>query len=649
MNTSRRGNGRSEVQAKQSPFIGAAPALEHGQRGVGVFADLLNVDVFKDHLESRKPFIFAGPSVGTGLTNAVSTCVWDDSGDYVLTWNPTLQTLTAAKIDSDSKQSYGLGFGSENCQLVRSDKSAVLFSDGGNGLVSLTSGTLSARALGLSNYAKFGSMDNPFAKTYKLYRYGIEVCRKTDGVITESSSIRRCSRNSKFVTSGGGFFSLAYHNWGYYDVVRIWRSMQLNVTADSLNNVAVGSQDELYLVATIPVDSLPTTAGGTYTIGKVVVTKYADDGWWSFVETLADDDLDDTTVQTIDSINLSPFPACPSGCHAGGRYWGVVDGGVAYSLPGGTIYRELFDPLNVLSTPGEQPTAIVEFYGDVIVFTAGSTWRITAADPVNGISKITSFGVAKPSHVGVLEGIGVFAVCQDQRCRIMTTSLSLVESVGGISFSEHVGKLFSNGCSVVAHCGDIYVADLTAGLWKLNLSSGCGWSRYSMASDTFCGAVVYADGAKIAFIRASDRRPFRFLTGSSSIDVTSDGGQSQFSCSVVASLDAGRGYFELRDVCLRALSHLSDVSTIVLSAVSQGQSWTPDGAAPYGVVAAGTMSELQVLAPRATAYRARPVGRWMTVSLSYRGGVDLYEFILNGVMQETVRAGWNPLAIFAGA
>jgi hypothetical protein len=63
----------------------------------------------------------------------------------------------------------------------------------------------------------------------------------------------------------------------------------------------------------------------------------------------------------------------------------------------------------------------VEFYGDVLVFTEGATWRITAGNPANGISKVAGFGVRGPSYLGVMEGIGVFAVNQDSMCRILTT------------------------------------------------------------------------------------------------------------------------------------------------------------------------------------------------------------------------------------
>ena len=85
-----------------------------------------------------------------------------------------------------------------------------------------------------------------------------------------------------------------------------------------------------------------------------------------------------------------------------------------------------------------------------------------------------------------------------------------------------------------------------------------------------------------------------------------------------------------------------------MSASVQGQAWTP-AQAPYAAIPAGEMSELRILAPRATSYKARPVGRWMLITLTYTGGVDLYGFILHGVAQASVKPSWNPLAIFGGS
>ena len=646
MNTARRANGRSEASISQRPFIGAAPALAPMQRGPGVFSDLLNVDVYQDRLASRKPFTPAGAGLPAGdYSAAISVLMQSDSGDLALTYLPTTGILYGSMLGGSSVVSVSTGATGADCHLVADDKAAVLFSASGNRVINYAFSALSVRALGLQRFTYFGTMHNAAATSYKLYRYGIELCRKTGGVITESSSINRCKSSSKFTTYGGGAFNLTSFGLGYYDTVRFWRSMQLNVTTSSLNNVAVGSPDELYLLASFSVDSLPTVTGNSVTVGPVTVTKTA--AGWSFSESAVDDDLDDTTIQTIESINLLPFPACASGCHASGRYWGVVDGGIAYSMPGGTLYRELYDPLNVLRTPGEQPAAIAYFCGDVIVFTAGGTWRVTSADPVNGIHKIASFGVSHASRLGVLDGVGIFAVCQDDLCRLLTPSLSWVDRVGGVAFSEHVGSLFSS-CSVSAHCGDVYVADTTAGLWKLNLSAGCGWSRYSMGSDSFCASLLYADGASVAFLRASDRRPFCFASSEGWTDTADDDTFSAFSCVAAASLDAGRGMFELRSAKMRMHSYLAYSSSVAISATVQGQAWTPFGTAPSAAIPASIVSELEVLAPMATAYKARPVGRWMIVALTYGGGVDLYELILCGMVQESVRPGWNPLAIFAG-
>ena len=642
------GNSRSEFKLEQSPFVGAAPALQPVQRSAGVFADLVNVDVFQDHLESRKPLAYCGAGLGGDLTGAISETMWTDSGDYVVTYRPATGTINAALIGGTTAMETGSGAVSPDCQLVRSDKSAVLFTAAGNKVITVENGLLFSRDLGLASYAKLGSMNNYQATTYKLYRYGIEVCRKTGGVITESSSIRRYGYNAKFTTSGGAYFQLQNRTLALYDTVRLWRSMQLNVTTDSLNNVAVGSPDELYLLASIPVSSLPLTVGAYITVSGVKITKAPESEWWQFEESTTDDGLDDTTVQTIESINLSPFPACGSGCHAAGRFWGVVDGGVAYSLPGGTIYRELFDPLNMLNTPGEQPTAVLEFYGDVLVFTKGSTWRITAGDPANGIYKVAGFGVSGPAYLGEVEGVGVFAVNQDSRCRVLTTSLNWVEEVGGIPFSDHIGDLFVSGCRVASCSGDVFVTASGGDIWKLNLSAGRGWSRYAIAGTSFAGAVVYADGASVAFLRASDRRPFKRVNSSLQVDTTDEGATSIFSCSVAASLDAGRGFVELRETLARMHSRIADDGSVQLSVSVQGQAWTPTEI-PYAVIPDGEMSELRILAPRATAYKARPVGRWMLVTLTYTGGVDLYGFILRGVTQASVKPSWNPLAIFGGS
>lgn len=640
------GNSRSEFKLEQSPFVGAAPALQQVQRSAGVFADLVNVDVFQDHLESRKPLAYCGAGLGGDLTGAISETMWTDSGDYVVTYRPATGALDAVLIGGATAMGTNSGAVSPDCQLVRSDKSAVLFTAAGNKVITVENGLLFSRDLGLASYAGLGPSFHPTATEYKLYRYGIEVCRSTNGVITESSGIRRKGTNSKFTTDAGGYFQLEDHTLLKYDTVRLWRSMQLNITTDALNNVAAGSPDELYLVATIPLEYLPSAEGEVLTIGTVSVR--VDGIGWKFTDTTTDDGLDDTTVQTIESINLSPFPACGSGCHAAGRFWGVVDGGVAYSLPGGTIYRELFDPLNVLNTPGEQPTAVLEFYGDVLVFTKGSTWRIIAGDPVNGIYKVAGFGVSSHAHLGEVEGIGVFAVNQDSRCRVLTTSLNWVEEVGGIPFSDHIGDLFDSGFRVASCCGDVFVTTSGGDIWKLNLSAGRGWSRYAIAGTSFAGAVTYADGASVAFLRASDRRPFRLVDSSLQVDTTDEGATSVFTCSVVTSLDAGRGFVELRETLARMHSRIADDGSVQLSVSVQGQAWTPTEI-PYAVIPEGEMAELRILAPRATAYRARPVGRWMLVTMTYTGGVDLYGFILQGVAQASVKPSWNPLAIFGGS
>ena len=66
------GNSRSEFKLEQSPFVGAAPALQPVQRSAGVFADLVNVDVFQDHLESRKPLVYCGAGLGGDLAGAIT-------------------------------------------------------------------------------------------------------------------------------------------------------------------------------------------------------------------------------------------------------------------------------------------------------------------------------------------------------------------------------------------------------------------------------------------------------------------------------------------------------------------------------------------------------------------------------------------------
>jgi hypothetical protein len=131
------------------------------------------------------------------------------------------------------------------------------------------------------------------------------------------------------------------------------------------------------------------------------------------------------------------------------------------------------------------------------------------------------------------------------------------------------------------------------------------------------------------------------------VDATDEGAISIFTCSVVASMDAGRGFVELRDVQARMHSRIADTGSVQLFVSSHGQAWTAEQT-PYASIPAGEMTELRVLAPRATAYKARPVGRWMLLTLTYTGGVDLYGLILRGVAQAQVKPSWNPLAIFGG-
>lgn len=639
--------GRNWFDVSQLPFVGMARNYSPTEYSKGVFSLLKNVDVTPTGISTRKDLKNLFPSKGGPFNffKATTACMWASDGDYFLALRSD-GILSYRKIGYVPSSGDGWGAlalsrdGSKSCQFVRVGEEIILFHPDGNLVLSSDgAGSLVQRPLGIARQAYFESFAyNALAVPgFKLYRYGIDCVRTVSGVPVNSSSIWRLNNDAKFYTDCVGEFAIPTTIG--YDTIRIWRSKQLNITADSGNNVVVGSPDELYLLCSIPLSSIPDT--GTLEIGDVEISKVSA-GIYRMQDDTMDISLDDTTVQGIDSINLDPIPASPCGALVGGRFWVGHDSDLAYSNPQGTIWRELFDPLNSMKI-GVSVTGICEHFGDVIALSVAETWRVPSGNPDAGRMKVESWGCESARKMACAGGVGLFAINQDGAFRLLNSSMQWVKTIGAIPFSDHFGAATaSNGQMTVEVCaGNIYVTS-TNSIMRLNLADGCGWSEYQIDGSYLSYAFTYADGAAVGFCDAFKMRGV-FLSGNTGWDDYDDlGSRSTIGVRASMVLSAVEGIVELWSVEAYAKSSAAPEMTCTVQGREWGQSSSQNPAVP------GEFERYQVIAPRATTYKSRPVGRYVQASITLDRVAEILDLKLQGIAQSYVRPGWSPFNVFGG-
>lgn len=644
--SSRPAVGRSWFDKSQLPFVGMARGYLPTEFTPGTFSLLQNVDVSPTSISTRKDMALLFPQSGAPVSfyGATTGCLWASDGDYFLALRAagslSYRQIGYVPTSGDGWKTLVLSRdGSKPCQFVRVGDEIILFHPDGNLVLSSNgSGTLVSRPLGITRQAYFESfayngLTNP---GYRLYRYGIDCVRTASGIPVNSSSIWRLPTDAKFYTDCVGEFAIPATIG--FDAIRIWRSKQLNISETSSNNVLVGSPDELYLLCTIPLSSIPDT--GTLVIGAVEISKVSA-GIYRMQDATEDIALDDTTLQGIESINLDPIPASPCGALVGARFWVGHNDGLAYSNPQGTLWRELFDPLNAFDL--QRPvTGICEHFGDLMATSISETWRVAGGNPESGTQHIASWGCASARRMARAQGVGLFAVNQDNELRLLNSSMTWVDSIGGIPFSKQLGPVTaSNGqLNVVLCAGNLYVSS-TNSIMRLNLADGCGWSEYRVDGQYLSYAFLYAGGASVGFCDAFKMRGFA-LSGNTGYDASNDAGVMVTTIVKIDTvLAAVEGFLELWSVECYAKA----MGAPELTCTVQGRPWT-DASGSFNPPISGEFERILLTAPRATAYKSRPVGRYLCASLYFYGLVNMIDLKLQGIAQSYARPGWSPFNVF---
>ena len=662
--TSRAGVSKSMVDRSNKPFVGAAPGYGLSEIGQGAFSTLQNMDIYPGHLDTRKPLLSLVPpkaSPPPGFFNGnVVDCLKIGDNEYILALNKNgnlyMRQIGYTPPSGDGWMIHAISRDADKGgQFMQFNDEVILFHPDGNLAIyyEVRSSSINFRTIGIERQwhgiaSQYSISDGA---NYGLFKHGIEcVSRNGDGVAIRSSSI---DRNTFDTVSYGGiqFFTASKDSVIGYDSIRVWRSKQLNVSTDSSNNVAVGSPDELYLIAEFTWLEIPSAIGYAKAVENGAVKLWLESaGVYEFEDRTIDADIDDTTVQGIDAINLSILPPANGGAMAGARIWTAHDDGLRYSNIRGTIWGELHDPLNRKPMDAEV-VAVVEHFGDVLAMGKSRSWRIASGDPTNNPISVGAWGCAGAGMVRSIPDVGAFAVNQDGFLRVIGSGLQWVGSIGGVPFSDMLGTVGTafNSINVVMYCGDLFIG-LPNYTLKLNISSGCGWSSYKHKYHYLTYAFLYNGGASLGFADSKNMASFQLAPKTQTIEFADDNCQDGVHSSspimtiVSGAISSSSGFVELfsADVVAEVGTGSSAPSEVHCYADGHdygvGESVVP--------VRNGVVEKYSLIAPKATSYLARPIGKEIRFDITTHGYMSVKDVVYHYKAQDKVRPGFNPHAIF---
>lgn len=663
---SRTGTSRALLEQSNKPFVGSAPGYDLSQIGKGIFHALQNVDVYSDRIETRKPLLSLVPPVNYPPPKYFNGCVVDclKIGDYeyILSLNKNgnlyMRQIGYTPPSGDGWTIHTISRDADNGgQFMQYNDEVILFHPDGNLAIyyDVRDYDIHFRTLGIERQWHGTSSLHAISDgaNYGLFRHGIEcTSRNGDGVAIRSSSI---DRNTFDTVSYGGVmtFSASKDSEIGYDSIRVWRSKQLNVSTDSSNNVAVGSPDEMYLIAEFTLLEIPSVIGYANAVENGAVKLWLDSvGVYKFEDRTLDNEIDDTTVQGIDAINLSILPAANGGAMVGARIWTANDDGLRYSNIRGTIWGELHDPLNRKPMDAEI-VAVVEHFGDVLALGKSRSWRVASGDPTNNPISVGAWGCAGVGMVRSIPDVGAFAVNQDGFLRVIGSGMQWTGTIGGVPFSDMLGTIgtTANSINAVMYCGDLFIG-LPYNVLKLNLSSGCGLSLYKHEYHYLTYAFLHNGGKSLGFADSKNMASFSLASKTGVYDwlrdECQDGTHSTALISVLLSgaISSASGFVELFAVDVVAEVGMGSTSPSDFHCYADGHDYGSGGSVVPTIN--GVVNKYTLIAPKATSYLARPIGKEIRFDITSTGYMSVKDIVYRYKAQDKVRPGFNPHAIFGG-
>lgn len=663
-----------------SEFRGADWSTPPEALASGIFADMLNIDPYGSYAKVRngsaefKPGYNIQPFPGEILDIEVLN---SSAGEFLIAriegYNRYLYYLRTdgsqqtPQLVLNSVSGTSLYLPQSVC-LVNASGGLCVFSSFGNAVVEIIGGVPTWRKMGYNSALSCATPGPPglVGINQGAYCYGVALVRMVDGIVIRSSGVRRTfdytGNNSVVVELGYGqqlasvtvgvsayqygsntnMISDAAEGWTH---IRLYRSKNLRS--------AVGAQNEMYLVQEIERSAFLARAyhGETW---SPIVRDFDDD-------VVMDSMVDDSTLILADEIDLKPIPNTAFGAASHRRIWFSNGyGNLSYAGLPNSKYSEQYIPIlsdvKVCSEDGTPIVCMVAIGDDIVVFKPTSTYRIVGGDASGDVLLVdTLIGVSDARSICPVPGFGVFALCTDGIFRLLDTSFSWTETIGGFNFSTPVKGIFSVGSKIrgVAHKGRVFLYDAayvygegtSDVLYVLHLSPVIGWSRYIYGFTALrdIGALVAVNYRTDLLMIPSNKPPVLVdvMTAERDYFYDGDGVSDLIDARIVTpSTLTTTGYLELWSVlvhaaCVERLVRLENV-------YSSGRAWyqsDPVLALPQSVLEGVARFQWCALSPR-------PIGFDIALALRFTNAGTLHSIEWGGMSNNGPTASdWDPYSV----